>query len=58
MQTDLKMSYSGSSYFSDQNSYEKHFISSYSLRDMIIARYTYFLEFSEKGNMQGKLGWT
>jgi hypothetical protein len=44
MQTDEWMAYSCSLDFSDQFSYIKHFIPSYSLRDMIFARFKHFLK--------------
>jgi hypothetical protein len=55
MQTVVWMSYSCSSYFSDQYSYITHFIPSYSLGDMIFAR---FKHFSEKQRREGRLGRT
>jgi hypothetical protein len=49
MQTVEWMSYSGSSHFSDTNSYKILFISSYDLKDMDLASFTHILPFSENG---------
>jgi hypothetical protein len=42
------MSNSDSTHFSEQLSYIKHFIPIYGLEDMILARFTYILPFSEQ----------
>jgi hypothetical protein len=47
MQTVEWMSYSGSSHFSDTNSYKILFISSYGLKDIDFASFKHFLQFSE-----------
>jgi hypothetical protein len=48
MQTSIWMSYSDSTYFSEQFSYKILFISSYGLEDMIYARFEYLQGFSKK----------
>jgi hypothetical protein len=47
MQTEVWMSYSGSSHFSEQFSYKTLFISSYGLEDMNLARIKQIQQFSE-----------
>jgi hypothetical protein len=42
------MAYSDSTHFSDKLSYKILFISSYGSKDMNYARFTHFLQFSEK----------
>jgi hypothetical protein len=47
MQTVAWMAFSDSTHFSDKLLYKTLFISSYSLKDMIYARFAYLQEFSE-----------
>jgi hypothetical protein len=44
MQTEVWMSYSDSSHFSDKNSYKILFISNYGLEDMNLAKFNHFLK--------------
>jgi hypothetical protein len=53
MQTGIWMAYSNSMHFSDQLSYKILFISTYGLEDMILARFKYLQEFSEKKQKTG-----
>jgi hypothetical protein len=43
------MTYSGSAYFPDKNSYKIHFIPSYGLKDMIFARFEHLQQFLDLG---------
>jgi hypothetical protein len=53
MQTVEWMSYSGSSHFSDTNSYKILFILSYGLKDMDLEKFKYLQEFSENKTETG-----
>jgi hypothetical protein len=53
MQTDIWISYSNSTHFSDKFSYKILFISSYRLKDMNFARFTHLQQFSAKQRKSG-----
>jgi hypothetical protein len=53
MQTKEWMAYSDSSHFYDQFSYRKHFILSYTLKDIDFPSFSKFLQFSENRKRPG-----